>query len=57
MNNSNNATLLKRFIILSSDSDSDIKLEISYQIKFICDEIDKEFVNKNLIKPENNFIL
>lgn len=51
MNNGNNSVLFRRFIILSSDSDSDIKMVISYQIKFICEEADNENINKNLIKP------
>jgi hypothetical protein len=49
--NSNNSVLLKRFNILSSDSDVDIKLEISHQIKYICDEVDEDYININLIKP------
>ena len=37
-------------MILSSDSDLSIRIEFSYQVRFILKELDKSEVNKNLIK-------
>jgi hypothetical protein len=40
-------------MILSSDSDLSIRIEFSYQVRFILKELDKSEVNKNLIKIVN----
>ena len=41
-------------MILSSDSDISIRIEFSYQVRFILECLDKTEITKNIIKIVNS---
>ena len=43
-------------MILSSDSDKIIRTEIAYNIRFICKELDDNFIKKNLFKTIESYL-
>jgi hypothetical protein len=45
-----NEELLKRFLILTSDSDVCVRMEISYHIRFVFKELDEISIKKNFYK-------
>lgn len=45
-----NEELFKRFMILSSDSDISIRIEFSYQVRFILGYLEEIEISKNIIK-------
>ncbi len=49
--------LFSRLMILSSDSDSIIKAEFAFHIKFICRDLEESIVRKNVLKIVNLFYL
>ena len=63
INESYNSELFNRFMILSSDSDSSIRIETAFNLRFICHELDGNFIKRNLLKTiesylkEDNYII
>lgn len=45
-----NENLIKRFIILSSDPEFTVRLEISYHIRYVIEELDEATIKKHFIK-------
>ncbi len=43
-------------MILSSDSDRVIRLEAAYNMRFICKELDDNFIKRNLLKTIEGYI-
>ena len=43
-------------MILSSDSDKIIRIEVAYNLRFLCKELDENFIKKNLIKTIDNYL-
>jgi hypothetical protein len=43
-------------MILSSDSDKIIKIEVAYNLRFICKELDENFIKKNLLKTIDSYL-
>lgn len=50
-------------MILSSDSDNSIRIETAFNLRFICQELDGNFIKRNLLKTiesylkEDNYII
>jgi hypothetical protein len=43
-------------MILSSDADKIIKIEVAYNLRFICKELDENFIKKNLLKTIESYL-
>ena len=43
-------------MILSSDSERIIRLETAYNMRFICKELDENFIKRNLIKTIESYV-
>ena len=50
INNTINNDLRNRFMILASDTDRNVRLELSYHIRFLIKEMDNNYIRKNLLK-------
>lgn len=51
-----NTELFNRFMILSSDSDKIIRMEVAYNFRFICKELDEVFIKRNLLKTIDGYL-
>ena len=43
-------------MILSSDSDKIIRMEVAYNMRFICKELDENFIKRNLLKTIDGYL-
>ena len=43
-------------MILSSDSDKIIRMEVAYNFRFICKELDENFIKRNLLKTIDGYL-
>jgi len=43
-------------MILSSDSDKIIRMEAAYNMRFICKELDENFIKRNLLKTIEGYV-
>ena len=43
-------------MILSSDSDRIIRMEVAYNLRFMCKELDENFIKKNLLKTIDSYL-
>jgi hypothetical protein len=63
INETYNSELFNRFMILSGDSDISIRIETAFNLRFICLNLDGNFIKRNLLKTiesylkEENFII
>lgn len=56
INENNNSELFNRIMILSSDIDISIRIEIAFNLRFICQELDGNFIKRNLLKTIENYL-
>ena len=50
MNNTINNDLRNRFMVLASDTERIVRLELSYHIRFLIGDSDENYIKKNLLK-------
>lgn len=43
-------------MILSTDSEKIIRMEVAYNLKFICRELEENFIKKNLLKTIDTYL-
>ena len=43
-------------MILTSDTDRIIRMEVAYNLRFICKELDEKFIKVNLLKTIDNYL-
>jgi len=45
-----NEELINRFLILSTDIEEEVQIEVSFQIKFVCLELNSDLIISKLVQ-------